>query len=162
MGYSPATEKEIPVFGPSWNMVPEIDAIFINNEYIDELHIFSDREVERINKKVGIDNFVCVPRELGAGGLQDFYIDIAIGLISAGIFEAMKYALIKIFSGIKKKVEKEERGHIYFRVGSPESNINFEFKADLNGDAKEIENSLKKAIEIVEIINRKDYEGDKN
>lgn len=154
MGYS--TRKEIPEFAPTWNLVSDIDAIFINNEYVDELHIISDREVEKINKKVGIDNFVCVPRELGAGGLQDFYVDIAIGLISAGIFEAMKYALIKIFSSIKKKVAKDERGHIYFRVGAPESNINFEFKADLNGDAEEIETSLKKAIEIVEIINRKD------
>ena len=156
MGYNPTPEKEISVFSPSWSIVPDMDAIFINNEYVDELHLISDREVKRINKKVGIDNFVCVPRELGAGGLQDFYIDIAIGLISAGIFESMKYALIKIFSSIKKKVAKDERGHIYFRVGDSKSNINFEFKADLNGEAEEIESSLKKAIEIVEIINRKD------
>ncbi len=46
MGYNPTSKKEIPVFGPSWNLGLGMDAIFIDSEYVDELHLISDREVK--------------------------------------------------------------------------------------------------------------------
>ncbi|MGN0542238.1 MAG: hypothetical protein ACI4JG_02175 [Acutalibacteraceae bacterium] len=148
-------------FVPEYNCDNNTHGIIISDYYVDDLHLISDRDIKKINKEIGVDDFICVPRECGGGGFpEDVFIDIAIGIMSGVATEGLTYAFKKIFSKIKKKKKSEDgsKGNIVFRAGNPEGKFFFSFKANLDGNEEQIDGLLEKAIKIAEIINESDSE----
>ncbi|MCQ2476855.1 MAG: hypothetical protein MJ125_03370 [Clostridia bacterium] len=153
MGGSFKEEDQELFFEPDWSSVE--NAVVINAGYVDIKNYITDNEIEEINRETGIPDLVCVPRELGGGfNGENILIDIAIGLASATMYDALKYSLKKIFEKIKSKMMKKkiECGKMIFRFGDENSSVRVDLSVDLNGSKEQIDKVVNTIESIAKLI----------
>ncbi|MCQ2476859.1 MAG: hypothetical protein MJ125_03390 [Clostridia bacterium] len=128
--------------------------IMIDVEYVDEYQLISDKQIKDINKIIGRDNFVFVPREgLGGGGdYLDFVVNVCVNLFSEAIIIGLTLIFKKLKEKIKKKKnEAEVRGmtiHFFDCNGKYEFNL----MADSDASDDELLSLIDKAKRITEIL----------
>lgn len=136
--------------------------IYISTEYIDENKYITEKEIEDVNKLVGIKNFIYYPQksELECGSCDDFIetiiIPIMIDVFSSGLFEVVKLAVIELYKRIRTKIKQDEevKCNFNFRIYDEKSGFKLDLSSDIDASAEEIETLLDKAKEIVEIVKR--------
>jgi hypothetical protein len=150
MGYDPELDYELPVIDDTFAFS---NSISVDNRYIDRCHFITDEQIEEINKEIG--DLIVVPRECGGGGDGiDIVIDICVGLISAGLFEAVKYGLIKLYYLFRKKFKEDkiDANEMVFRFFDSENNASFNLSVRFDGSKKELNSTIDKAKKIIDVL----------
>lgn len=138
------------------------NAIYISYADMYYSEYINAKEIEDINKMIGIDKFVNYPEEEqpGIGGCNDLaetiFIPIAVGVFSSATFELLKLAVVELVKTMKKHfIEEKEKTYTFdFHIKDKEKGFSFDLTADANATSKEIEGLLDKAKEIIEIAKK--------
>lgn len=138
------------------------DKVYILPEYIYENEYITEKEIESINKLVGVKNFICYPKrsELECGDVDELVatilLPIMIDVFSSGLFESLKLAVIEVTKKIRKRIIREEdvKYNFDFHIYDENSGFKIDLSTDVDASAKEIEGILDKAKEIAEIIKK--------
>ena len=150
---APKSKSEEYKFDPQYNL--GYNGIIVYGGYLTHKKYIGTKDIDKINKIVGIDNFVVVPGDQGSGGLpEEIFIDIMIGLFTAGLSDLIIIALKSIFNRFKRNIKPNKRGNMVFRFGDKDAGYSIEFKADLSGDADQINSIVEKVSKLAEIVTK--------